>query len=301
MGSDHLHTNHLTNQDPGFFTLWNPEYMLLTILLAYLYLRAVGTGRERFANSSPVSSLQKISFLTGLALFYTAVGSPINYYGHHVLFSAHMFQQSILFMTVPPLLLLGTPAWLLRPLLNKAAIAKAVSIASHPILAVTTFNVLFSFYHLPFIFDAIMEYQALHFVYHVILFVTAVQMWWLITCPVPEWNRLTHLKKMGYIFANGVLLTPACALIIFADNSLYTTFANAPQVIYWLPSLDDQQLGGVLMKLIQEFAYGTGLWYVFTQWYRKENPADKIDQIDPMEATDEGFALSIQPEPSKQS
>jgi hypothetical protein len=41
-----------------------------------------------------------------------------------------------------------------------------------------------------------------------------------------ERHRLTELRKMGYIVANGILLYPACALIIFADKPLYATSCN---------------------------------------------------------------------------
>jgi putative membrane protein len=39
--------------------------------------------------------------------------------------------------------------------------------------------------------------------------------------------------------------------------------------------LHDQQLGGVLMKVIQEIIYGTMLGHVFFEWYRKDQEEAK--------------------------
>ena len=75
-------------------------------------------------------------------------------------------------------------------------------------------------------------------------------MWFPVFCPLPELNRLNDLKKMAYIFGNGVLLTPACALIIFADSIIYDMYANVTVPFAHLSPLDDQQLGGVIMKII---------------------------------------------------
>lgn len=40
--------------------------------------------------------------------------------------------------------------------------------------------------------------------------------------------------------------------------------------------LHDQQLGGVLMKVIQEIVYGVMLFYVFIEWYRKERDEENM-------------------------
>jgi putative membrane protein len=100
-------------------------------------------------------------------------------------------------------------------------------------------------------------------------------MWWPIFCPLPEWNKLGELFKIGLIFGNGLLLTPVCALIIFANKTLYTSYMGVPQLFAILPPLDDQQLGGVIMKGVQELTYITVIGIIFFQWARKE----KIEEV----------------------
>jgi putative membrane protein len=47
-----------------------------------------------------------------------------------------------------------------------------------------------------------------------------------------------------------------------------------------LPLLEDQQLGGVLMKIIQEIVLGYVLGVIFFAWFKKEN--GEQDSIDPI-------------------
>ncbi|WP_139491664.1 cytochrome c oxidase assembly protein [Brevibacillus dissolubilis] len=284
------HQHHdVVQAGPSFFELWSPEYMLFSVALVAIYLAVTGPYRHRFGVTEEVPMGKKITFVMAMVIFYLAMGSPLAYYGHHYLFSAHMLQQSLVYLIVPPLVLVGTPAWFYRGLLNNEKALRFFKRVTNPIFSLVTFNFLFSLYHYPIIFDTMYSIHGLHNVYHGILLLAAFQMWWNVACPVPEMERLTHVRKMGYIFANGVLLTPACGLIIFASDVMYQVYQGVPQVFAALPILDDQQLGGVIMKLVQELAYGFTLWYVFLGWYRNENPttaADEIDAIEPFETLD---------------
>jgi putative membrane protein len=177
----------------------------------------------------------------------------------------------------------------------------------NPILTLVLFNMLFSIYHMPVVHDYVMTHFTVHRIYYFLLLVTAFMMWWQIVSPVPEWNRLTDLRKMAYVFANGLLLTPACALIIFAGSPMYATYndpevwakamgycvSGSPEALLQMfkgPSFfnlmspeEDQQLGGIVMKLVQEVMYGAILAYVFLHWFRREH-ADTDDQLPDNEA-----------------
>jgi putative membrane protein len=260
----------------GFFELWNPVVLLLVVVVGALYVQAVGPWRQHFEGAEPVRFKHKLSFVTGLLLFYVAQGSPLAYVGHHYLFSAHMLQQSILYLIMPPLLLIGTPAWLVRFLLKPKWLGGIVKASVKPLFALFWFNLVFSFYHIPFIMDAVMENEWLQLLYQTVLLIAAFQMWFPVFCPLPEWDGLSELKKMAYIFLNGILLTPACALIIFAGKPLYAMYMNVTPPFPYLHTVDDQQLGGVIMKILQEVVYGLALGYTFFKWFRKERKNDEL-------------------------
>lgn len=273
------------SQIGGFFDLWNPVLLLVVVVVGYVYSRFVAKGNGNSADAEPVSDKQKLYFYTGLVLFYIGQGSPISYIGHHYLFSVHMLQQTILYLIVPIFIWLGLPAWVLRFFMKNTVFRGILSFFTRPLIALFLFNMLFSIYHMPFIMDGLMKNDVLLFCYHTFLLITAFMMWFPVFCPLPELNRLNDLKKLAYIFGNGMLLTPACALIIFADSVIYDMYSNVTVPFAHLSPLDDQQLGGVIMKIIQEIVYGATLAYIFFRWYRRERKEDDdMDRIETQES-----------------
>ncbi|AEI39117.1 cytochrome c oxidase assembly protein [Paenibacillus mucilaginosus] len=262
-----------------FAALWSPGLLLLLTVVGILYTLAVGRWRKEIPDSEPVSLKQRIWFWTALVLWYAAEGSPLSYYGHHYYFSVHMFQQSILYLIMPPILLLGLPAWLLRAAIRTERAKRIVWWLTSPVFALFFFNFVFSMYHIPMVMDWLMARPAALSAYKAIFLFSAFQLWIPVFCPLPEYSRMSELKKMGYIFLNGVLLTPACALIIFAGKPMYEMYAAVPPELLYLPMVDDQQLGGVIMKIVQEIVYGWALWYTFIRWYRRERKQDEEEEF----------------------
>ncbi|WP_235886383.1 cytochrome c oxidase assembly protein [Paenibacillus cymbidii] len=274
------HMNHGAGADggPTLFALWSPGTLLLAVIAGFAYFYYVNSLARQQPDVYKTTSRQKTAFVFGLIVFYAGQGSPISYYGQSSLFSAHMLQQSLLYLIMPPLLYLGIPEWMAKPVLDKRFVRKWLQPLTNPMLSVLLFNLCFSIYHIPFIMNNVHHNGFWHYGTHVLLIVLAFHMWFPVFAPVKEWDRLSDLQKLAYVFANGVLLTPACALIIFSKTIMYPMFAQGPQVFELLPPLDDQQLGGTLMKIIQEIVYGTVLAFVFFRWFRRERAKD--DDLD---------------------
>ncbi|MGM0873526.1 MAG: cytochrome c oxidase assembly factor CtaG [Bacillota bacterium] len=283
----------------GFRALWSPYYLVVMILITVLYFMIIGHWRSKFKASTPVSTKQQILFVTSIVALYISKGSPIDLLGH-IMFSAHMAQMAILYLVVPPLLILGIPDWLWKAIIYRPVIKPLMKVFTKPIIALILFNGVFSIYHVPLVFDFVKTDPVYHATMTTIIFFGAIFMWFPLLNTLPEWKSLTGIKKIGYIFADGVLLTPACALIIFATDPLYLTYSEpqawinalqlcvpadmlaglnltGPEMFNTLPLVEDQQLGGVLMKIIQEIVYGTILAYIFFEWARKERKKDELD------------------------
>ncbi|TLS51233.1 cytochrome c oxidase assembly factor CtaG [Paenibacillus antri] len=302
-------------------SMWSPVTLAAFVALALIYLYITGPGRARFADSTPVPAAKKAWFVGGLAFLYVAFGSPIDLLGH-MMFTFHMISMSFAYLVAAPMLLAGTPEWLLRPIGRIPGI-KGLKFLVNPIFTLLFFNIAFSIYHVPLVHDFVMLNFAVHTAYYVLLMLAALLMWFPVICPVSSLDKLEGFRKMGYIFANSVLLTPACALIIFSGTAMYVTYTDpmmwatamgycvpqgatallemfsGPQALGWMDALVDQRTGGVLMKIFQEIVYGSILVYVFRQWYRKENPKAKNDDdsLDPTPAYFE--MLRAQSEPAK--
>ncbi|OPX03277.1 cytochrome c oxidase assembly factor CtaG [Geobacillus sp. LEMMY01] len=283
----------------GFVALWSPYFLAFLLLITCLYFMIVGPWRTRFTKEGPPTRKQKAYFVTGIVFLYISLGSPVDLLGR-LIFSAHMIQMAILSFMAPPLLILGIPNWLFERLFEIRPLKAAVTLLTKPLFAVVLFNSLFSFYHVPFIFDLANSNALYHAVITTMIFIAAWMMWWPLLNKMPGWQSLSGLKKIGYIFADGALLTPACALIIFAGKPLYATYYDpqmwlkslalcvpadtlasldltGPEMFFAVPLLYDQQLGGILMKIIQEIIYGIMLFFAFREWYRKEKEKEKLE------------------------
>lgn len=283
----------------GFIALWNPNKIVLVLVIAGLYLLLTGPFRKDIPGAEEVPLWKKITFISGLVLYYAAMGSPL-YLISHILFTMHMAKMAIVYLLVPPLLLLGSPKWFFQYLLKPKFLRKTITFMTHPLLALLWFNGLFSIYHLPIVLDTLNADVNLNALYGIILFLAAIFMWWPILNPLGEADQLSDLRKIAYIVANGVLITPACALITFADRELYQSFTNpeawatmlgfclptgvtvdmsfvTAKFFQILPPMQDQQLGGVVMKVMQEIIYGVFLGVVFYRWITREKEKDRID------------------------
>lgn len=286
--------------------MWSPWAIVFFGAIAALYLYVTGPGRFRFRDSEPVSATQKFCFLSGVVFLYAAFGSPIDLLGH-LMFTFHMVGMALAYIIAAPMLLAGLPGWLLKPV-GRIPVIRNAKFLLNPIVTLLLFNIAFSVYHMPVVHDYVMTHYAVHTMYYLLLMITSLLMWFPIICPVKSMDRLAGFKKMGYIFANSVLLMPACALIIFSGSAMYSTYTDpqlwaqamgyclpqnsaailemfsGPSSLQWMDPLEDQQTGGVVMKLIQEVVYGSILCFVFWQWYRRENPKDEDTSLEPSPA-----------------
>jgi putative membrane protein len=265
---------HLMMPITSFSDLWSPFYIALTLVIGVLYFMLIRQLKRRFEVAPQIPFYKGLFFILGLVCFYAGEGSPIAFYSHQ-LFSVHMLQMSILYFFMPPLLLLGIPIYLLREMLKIRAIH--VFLIPSTIVAAFLFNLLLSVYHLPLIFNYVMNHMILHVIYHVILLATSFQMWWPILAPVREYNRLAPLRRLGYIIVTGLILTPACMMIIGANTVLYPLYDHNPQISWLVGPLDDQQLGGTIMKLVQEIVFGVALAGIFFQWVNQARINDGVD------------------------
>ncbi|MGM9944662.1 MAG: cytochrome c oxidase assembly factor CtaG [Lysinibacillus sp.] len=278
----------------GFRALWSPFLILFLILATLIYILATTLYRQKISSDSePLSIKQWSCFIVTVVLLYIVKGSPVDLLGH-IMFSVHMTQMALLYLLLPPLFILSIPKWLWRTFLQVGIVKPLFHFLTKPLIALFLFIGMFSLYHIPVIFDAIKTDMLLHSVYTIVLFITAVCTWWPLVNELEEYQGFLGLKRIGYIFAKGILLTPACALIIFADQPMYHTYSDSvfwlkamelcvpsdmlaslnlagPEMFNSMPLLEDQRTGGVIMKIIQELVYGFFMAKIFYAWYRTES------------------------------
>ena len=104
------------------FPTWHPhvDTWLLVIALAAAYAVTVArVGPHHVApGRPPVTKLQAVCFSLGVAAVWVASDWPVHDIAEELNYSMHMVQHLVLSMVAAPLLLLGTPAWMLRAILR---------------------------------------------------------------------------------------------------------------------------------------------------------------------------------------
>src|SRR5579875_74996 len=133
---------------PGtsWLALWRPD------LLAGLAALAVA-HRLACRRHAQASGWRPLCFLAGLALLYVAAGSPLDLLARRYLFSARMLRDALIAYVAVPLMLHGTPAWLIRPLLRRPAARLALGLLVRPLPAAFLFNFGLMLYLFPPFFD----------------------------------------------------------------------------------------------------------------------------------------------------
>ena len=173
--------------------------------LLVLYLLCVGRWRDRFVGSAPVAPGRQVAFVSGLFVMFVALATPLDTIGDQYLFTAHMLQHLLLTLVAAPLLLGGTPAWLLRQVLAATHLSGFVRWARHPIVAFFAFNIVFSFAHVPVFYELTLSNEVVHALEHLVFVGTAMLMWMPVVSPAPDIAaRYPALGQVMYLFLQTV-------------------------------------------------------------------------------------------------
>lgn len=281
----------------GFQALWSPYMIGTLIFIIIVYFLYTTRWRKEFKESEPLKKKEAIYFLMGILLLYIVKGSPIDLMSN-ITFTMHMVQMAFYLLLVPLFFIKGIPWWIWKVVVEFPVVDKIFKALTNPVVAVLGFALSFSVYHIPLVFDFIKIDETLHGLASLALFLSAFFMYWPLVNEVPGQKKLKGLYKIGYIIATAVVITPACALIIFTKDPLYATYTegeawlkamalcvpdktlasinttiplSGPELFTDLTPLRDQQMGGVLMKIIQEIILGVLVFFAFRDWWREEH------------------------------
>jgi putative membrane protein len=223
---------------------------------------------ERRAGGVPAlrpSPGQKLAFASGLAVLFLTLNGPIHDLSDSYLFSAHMVQHLLLTMLVTPLLIAGTPGWMLRPALRYRAVAAVARRITTGPAAFAIFNLTLVVWHLPSLYNAALLHHPVHIVQHLCFLVASTLMWWPLMSPLPELPRLSYPQQMLYAFLMTLPMTVVSIFITYAGTLLYPFYAGVPR-LWGLSPRDDQLLGGLIMWIPGGLIFLGVLTVVFFRW-----------------------------------
>jgi cytochrome c oxidase assembly factor CtaG len=227
---------------------WNWE-SLAPLALAALYLS--GTRRER-------RPLRTASFLVGCALLVVALVTPLDTLAREYLVWAHLLQNVVLAEWAPLLLVLGVPPRLAERLTRSSL----VRVLTAPYVALPLWVGTYALWHVPALYDAALRHpSSLLALEHATYVVSGALFWWCVWQDAP--HRLSAMARAGYVVAAFVLSAPLGLVVALVPRPLYDFYAAAPERVWGLSRLEDQQIGGMTMAGEQSVVF----FAVFLFWF----------------------------------
>ena len=229
---------------------WNPE-ALVPVGLAVVYLAATRGGR------SPARTL---SFLTGCGLLFLALVTPLDTLAREYLVWAHLLQNVVIAEWAPLLLVLGVPPDLARRLTD----TRPVAFLTRPAVALPLWVATYAVWHVPTLYDAGLRHPStLLALEHATYLVSGLLFWWCLWQDAP--HGLSSAARAAYALAAFVLSAPLGLVLALVPKPLYDFYAGAPERVWDLSRLEDQQLGGMTMAGEQSVVF----FVVFAFWFMR--------------------------------
>ena len=234
---------------PGAWS-WNAE-ALVPVALAGLYL--VGTRGESTRGRTA-------AFLTGCALLVAALVTPLDTLAREYLVWAHLLQNVVLAEWAPLLLVLGIPPGLAERLTRP----RAIRLLTTPFVALPLWVATYALWHVPALYDAALRHpSSLLAIEHATYVASGVLFWWCVWQEAP--HRLSAIARAGYVVAAFVLSAPLGLVLALVPRPLYDFYAHAPERVWGIARLEDQQLGGMTMAGEQSVVF----FVVFALWFTR--------------------------------
>jgi putative membrane protein len=242
---------------------WSTIYGILAMSALYAWTMGVVRRRRRLAARG--DGWRVTSFVAAQLTLFLALNGPMDELSDTYLFSAHMVQHLLLTELWAPLTLLALPGWLQGDLLGLGAPGRWLERLTRLLPAFLLFNVVFTAWHLPLLYDWMVADERVHIVAHLLFMATSILLWWPMIESAPGRRPVSAPVKMLYLALVGVAMMPVAGFISMATVLIYPAYVAAPRV-FGLTPLADQQLGGLIMWVPGSVAFWAALTAVYFRW-----------------------------------
>jgi putative membrane protein len=240
---------------------WSAE-ALVPVGLAVAYLLSTRGARQRAKTTV---------FLSGCALLVVALVTPLDTLAREYLVWGHLLQNVVLAEWAPLLLVLGTPP----ALATRLSLPRVVAILTLPAVALPLWIGTYAVWHVPALYDAALRHP--HSVLpleHATYLASGVVFWWCVWQDAP--HRLSSAARAGYVFAAFVVSAPLGLVLALVPEPLYDFYAGAPERVWGLSRLEDQQLGGMTMAGEQSIVFFAAFAYWFLRFLAEQERVEEV-------------------------
>ncbi|AMH43255.1 MULTISPECIES: cytochrome c oxidase assembly protein [Burkholderiaceae] len=232
---------------------WEPSVGLVAIFVGTAVLFARGSRRIR------ISRTRQGAFWIGLALFYIALHTRLDYYAEHEFF-VHRLQHLVLHHLAPLILMASYPGSALRaglPLHWRSALRRwqyrrparlLAAIVLNPTFISIAFVVSVVFWLIPSVqFVAMLDWRIYTFMNWSVA-ISGLLYWWMLLDhrPHPPSRTRPGLRVLSPVITMAPQILVG-AIITFSTHDLYPIFTLCGRAFTSVPATLDQSLGGLIM------------------------------------------------------
>ncbi len=219
---------------------------------------------------------QVAGFALAVALLVAFGVTPLHEIAIRYLLWIHLLQNVVLAEWAPFLLVAALPSAVAAAL----AEPRAMRVLTHPAAALPLWLANYAVWHVPAVYDAALRrpHSLLH-LEHLTYLCTGILVWWPVLRDEPR--RLASGVRALYVFGAFVLAAPIGLVLALVQSPVYSVYEHAPERLWGLSALADQQLGGVTMAGEQAVVF----FAVFVFWFlrflaeQEHAPGDAAEEV----------------------
>jgi len=235
---------------------------------------------QRFAGDDrPVQAREIALFGSGVMALWAGLDWPLGLLAAGYLLSARTAQYLLFVLVAPPLLLLGTPRWLLRRLLRGRVAFRLARALTRPLVPLVCYNAVLVGVHLPPVVEFAGGSQLTSFALDMLVIASGLVFWWPALGRLPEMKPLGYPGRIGYLLLSVFVPTVPAVFFTYARYPIYALYELAPRVD-GISAVTDQQVAGLMMKTVGGLILFTVMSVMFFRWHRLEQ-----DQEEPTRET----------------
>jgi putative membrane protein len=271
--------------------VWKPSVIAGCVVLLFLYASAV---RFQFSKKAGF-------FVAGTYILFLTLVSPLDMLADHYLLSAHMLQNILLALVVPPLWLLGLPRGAAQNWLRWRVARSLERVLSAPLVAWAIGISAIWLWQWPRFFNAALASGPIHMAEHLMLLIGSTIFWWPVLGPIEE-LRLDPLTDVVYVLAACAAQTALGIAIMFTHLGAYPVYLDPGDPfrvlslvrdVWSLTPAVDREVAGLIMWVSSCVLYLALLLAALARAYRTRN-------YDPFTGSNvtSGTALASREEPA---
>lgn len=253
--------------------MWSFEPTQVAPILVLTAAYTVRAVRLR-VRGRPVPAVRLACFGAGVLVLLASLVTPIDAIGETRLFSIHMLQHVLIGDVAPFLIVLGLTGPLLRPVLALPGVVRLRGLA-HPVVALPLWALDLAFWHVPLLYDAALDHDAVHALEHLCFFTWGALLWAALLEPLPGPAWFGAGRKVVYVVVMWFYALGLSQVFIWSQHPFYAVYVHAPR-LWGLSPLADQRIGGGVMLVEGSFVMlGTLVWLLL-RWFAESEARQRL-------------------------